>query len=300
VPVKDNPGALLGSTIATMAMNGRDKLTLVSSPSISSLGLWIEQLVAESTGKDGMGIVPVFGEPVREPSSYGNDRLFIYSRIENDNNDSIDTAIDALQSSGQPVVRLELRNKYDLGSEFFRWEFATALVGAMLDLHPFDQPNVQQTKDLTIQVLQEYQKSGQILQVTSEDSFANLLSKAKPGDYLAIMAYLHQTPNVDAALMNLRENVMKRYCIATTLGYGPRFLHSTGQLHKGGPNSGIFLQLTTAHEDKLPIQGKPYTFDVLTDAQAAGDLRALLALNRRVARIHLVPEEIQKLADALA
>ena len=299
VPAHDNPGAWLGATIGTLALGGRDKLTLVTSAAIGSFGLWVEQLIAESTGKDGKGIVPVAGEPLGDPASYGDDRLFVYLRLEGDSNDTIDDAMENLRSSGHPVVRLELRDRYDLGAEFFRWEFATALAGAVLNLHPFDQPNVQKAKDLTVQVLQEYQTSGQIPQVAAGDSVTDLLSKARPGGYLAIMAYLYQTPEVDDALIALRHKVMKRYRIATTLGYGPRFLHSTGQLHKGGPDSGIFLQVTTGHEGDLPIQGEAYTFNVLADAQAVGDLRALQALGRRVVRVHLAPEHIGTLASEI-
>ena len=287
VPASENLGALLGVTMATLARQGRDKLTLVTSPSIGSLGLWVEQMLAESLGKDGKGIIPVAGEPLTAPAGYGDDRLFVCLRLEGDDNSAVDTAMEQIKSSRQPVVNLELRERYDLGAEFFRWEFATAVAGAILGIHPFDQPDVQAAKDLTERVLQEYQVSGHLPAVTTSHFFANLLTEARQGDYLAVMAYVRQTPEVDRALTELRRKVTKQYRIATTLGYGPRLLHSTGQLHKGGSNTGLFLQLTADHEKDLPIPGEPYTFGVLADAQALGDLQALQSLGRRVVRIHL-------------
>ena len=281
VPTRDNPGAWLGAVIGTLALQGHDKLTLVTSPSISGFGLWVEQLIAESTGKDGKGIIPVAGEPLVDPARYSDDRLFVYLRMEGDDNTVADAAIAGIESSGQPVLRLELRDRHDLGAEFFRWEFATAVAEAILGIHPFDQPNVQQAKDLTGQVLQEYQASGRLPQVEVASSVTGLLSQARPGDYLAIMTYVRQTPETDRALADLRRRVMERNGIATTLGYGPRFLHSTGQLHKGGPNTGLFLQVTADREEDLPIPGEPYSFGVLANAQALGDRRALRSARRQ-------------------
>ena len=303
VPVHDNTGACLGAIMGVLALQGRDKLTLVTSPSIGSFGLWVEQLIAESTGKESKGISPIAGEPLVDPTHYGEDRLFVYLRLEGDDNAVIDAAIDGLESSGQPVVRLELRDRYDLGAEFFRWEFATAVAGTILGIHPFDQPNVQEAKDLTARVLRKHQSSSKLPQVEATSSVGKLLAGAKPGDYLAIMAYIRQTPEVDRALTDLRRRVIARYGIATIVGYGPRFLHSTGQLHKGGPATGLFLQLTTDHEKDLPIPGKPYTFGMLADAQALGDLQALQALGRRVARVHLDSDHeagIRRLDEELA
>ena len=287
VPVRDNPAAWLGAVMGALARAGRDKLTLVASPSIAAFGLWVEQLIAESTGKEGTGIIPVAGEPLLSPEHYGNDRLFVYLHVAGDDNTTTDSAMDHLQTSGHPILRLDLRDPYDLGGEFWRWEFATAVTGAVLDIHPFDQPNVQQAKDLTDSVLQSYLASGGLPEVEPGPSVDELLSRAGPGDYLSIMAYLRQTPEVDRSLEDLRRRVMERYRIATTLGYGPRFLHSTGQLHKGGPNTGLFLQLTEDQPKDLPIPGKPYSFGVLAEAQALGDLQALRDLGRRVARVHL-------------
>ena len=290
VPTHDNPGAWLGAAIGTLALKGRDKLTLVTSPSISSFGLWVEQLIAESTGKEGKGILPVAGEPLADPASYREDRLFVYLRLEDDDNAAVDAAMDRIKASGQPVVHLYLKDRYDLGAEFFRWEFATAVAGSLLGIHPFDQPNVQAAKDLTGRVLQEYKGSGRLPKVNAANSLGDLLSMARPGDYLAIMAYVRQTPEIDQALEDLRRRVMERRHIATTLGYGPRFLHSTGQLHKGGPGTGLFLQIIAGHEEDVGIPGEPYTFGVLADAQALGDLQALQAQERRVARIRLGPD----------
>ena len=287
VAAHDNPGAWLGAVIGTMARKGRDKLTLVTSPSMSSFGLWVEQLIAESTGKEGRGIVPVAGEPLVTANLYGNDRLFVYLRLEGDNNSDTDTAMVRIQESGHPAVRLDLRDRYDLGAEFYRWEYGTAVAGAILGINPFDQPNVQGAKDMTERLLGQYQASGKLPDVGASVPFRKLLSGARTGDYLAIMAYVLQTPETDRAFDSLRRRITERYGIATTLGYGPRFLHSTGQLHKGGPGSGLFLQLTTDNSEDVPIPGYPYTFAALADAQALGDLEALQASGRRTARAQL-------------
>lgn len=286
-PADQSPGAWLGAVMASLAQEGRDKLTIVTSPGIASFGLWLEQLIAESTGKDGKGIVPVAGEPLAPPGAYGDDRAFVYLRLQGDDNEVTDRATSELEASGQPVVRLELRDRYDLGAEFYRWEFATAVAGAILGIHPFDQPDVQATKEQTDRVLSEYQRSHRLPEVRASQSLRQLLDSARPGDYLAIMAYVRPTPEVEGAFADLRRRVMERHRIATTLGYGPRFLHSTGQLHKGGRDNGLFLQIVAQHPDQVPIPGEGYTFNVLADAQALGDLRALQALGRRVARVRL-------------
>ena len=292
VPVRDNPGAMLGATMGGMALKGRDKLTLVTSPSIDSFGLWVEQLIAESTGKEGRGIVPVAGDALVAPEAYGDDRLFVYMRLESDDNGASDAAIGALESSGHPVVRLALQDRYDLGAEFFRWEFATAVAGSVLGINPFDQPDVELAKQRTQDALNEYEyeAGGELRQPEAQESIDSLLRDARPGRYLAIMAFCESTGEVDLALEEFRRAVVERYHVATTLGYGPRFLHSTGQLHKGGPDSGLFLQLTVDHAGDIPIPGDPYTFGVLADAQAVGDLRALKERGRHVVRVHLGPE----------
>lgn len=303
VPIDENPGAWLGAVMGTLALQGRDKLTLITSPTISSFGLWAEQLVAESTGKDGKGVIPVVGEPVVEATHYGDDRLFVYLRLDGDDNSDVDQAVKRIKSSRQPLLVLELQDGYDLGAEFFRWEFATAVAGAILGIHPFDQPNVQQAKEATERVLQEYMNSGYLPQVEAAHTLSGLLAGAGKGRYLAIMAFVRQTPEVHKIFADLRRKVVERYRIATTLGYGPRYLHSTGQLHKGGPETGLFLQVTAGHEQDLHIPGKPYTFGVLADAQALGDLQALQSLGRHVARIHFSKGNgaaISRLATELA
>ncbi|MFC1919039.1 glucose-6-phosphate isomerase [Chloroflexota bacterium] len=286
-----NPAALLGAVIGTMALQGRDKLTLVTSPSINSFGLWLEQLIAESTGKEGKGIVPVVGEPTMEPDFYGDDRLFIYLRLRNEDESATNEAIKRIETSGQPVLILEMQDIYDLGGEFFRWEFATAIAGALLTINPFNQPNVNAAKQATEQVLQEFLSSGHLPQAEVMHSLADLLTKVNKGDYLAILAYVRQTTEVDDILAGLRREVSGRYHIATMLGYGPRYLHSTGQLHKGGPATGLFLVITAEHGNDILIPGQPYSFGTLVDAQAIGDLKALQMSGQRVAGIHSASEK---------
>ena len=303
VSAQDNPGAVLGAAIGTLAQQGRDKLTLITSPSVGAFGLWVEQLIAESLGKDGKGIIPVMSEPLLTPAQYEKDRLFVYLRLEGDNNSVLDAAVKEMKSSGQPVITLNLQDCYDLGAEFYHWEFAITVAGEILGVHPFDQSDVQRAKDATEHALQGYQASGHFPQVVTGNSLKDLLSEAKRGDYLAIMVYTLQTADTDDALTDLRAKVMEQYHIATTMGYGPRMLHSTGQLHKGGPNNGLFLQVTVEHEKDLPVPGEPYTFGVLADAQALGDLQALKSLGRRVIRIHLKSIDkasFNRLADELA
>ena len=303
VPARENPGAQLGAVMATLAGAGRDKLTVVTSSSIESFGIWVEQLIAESTGKEGKGIVPVAGEPLLEPEHYGDDRLFVYLRVRSDDNEATDAAVSRIERSGQPVVRLALQDHYDLGGEFYRWEFATAVAGALLGIQPFDQPNVQQAKDMTDRVLDEYKRTGALPPTGLDSSLADVLHEVTPGSYLGIMPYLLETPEVDRALAALRAAVGRRHHIATTLGYGPRFLHSTGQLHKGGPDSGLFLQLVSSQEEDIPIPGAPYGFAALASAQALGDLQALRAAGRRVASVRVGPNagyEIESLAKSVA
>ncbi|MEE8518051.1 MAG: glucose-6-phosphate isomerase, partial [Dehalococcoidia bacterium] len=282
-----NPAAWLGALMAATALKGRDKLTLVASPKIASFGLWVEQLLAESTGKDGTGIIPVAGEPLLEATAYGEDRVFVYLRVEGDDNATLDVATERLAAEGHPVARLDLRDVYDIGAEFFRWEFATAVAGALMDIHPFDQPNVQAAKDATDEVLAGFRKSGQLPERDESGTLPGLLDQAQTGDYLAVMAYAKQTDGLDGAVAELRRRVMQDHKVATTLGYGPRFLHSTGQLHKGGPNTGLFLQLTVSDKIDLDIPGEDFTFGTLAGAQAVGDYQALKAASRRVVHVDL-------------
>jgi glucose-6-phosphate isomerase len=286
-PDYQNAGAWLGACMGALALRGRDKLTLVGSPSIAAFELWVEQLIAESTGKEGKGIIPVSYEPIMEPDCYGDDRLFIYLRLADDENHAADAAVEDLIASGQPAIVLELKDTYDIGAEFFRWEFATAVAGAMLGIQPFDQPDVQKSKDVTARLLEEFSTSGRLPKLETVGSLAGLLSHAAKGRYLAVMAYLHQTSEIDGALKKLRRKVSETYRIATTLGYGPRFLHSTGQLFKGGKNTGLFLQLTVDHDKDLPVPGKSYSFGRVADAQALGDFQALQAVGRKAVRASL-------------
>ncbi|MDE0823629.1 MAG: hypothetical protein OSB07_06635 [Dehalococcoidia bacterium] len=219
------------------------------------------------------------------PEHYGDDRLFVYLRLDGDENGPTDDSVQAIELSGQPVVRLDLADSYDVGAEFFRWEMATSIAGSIIGINPFDQPNVQAAKDMTESVLAQFGTSGTLPDMEEAGAISQLLAMVGPGDYLAIMAYITQSPEVDQALDDLRRRVTEKFGIATTMGYGPRFLHSTGQQHKGGPASGLFLQITEEHSQSLPIAGTPYSFEVLADAQALGDLQALRASERRAIRM---------------
>ena len=285
VPVADNPGAWLGAVIGTLSLKGRDKLTVLTSPSLSSFGLWAEQLIAESLGKQGRGIVPIAGEPIVGVESYGDDRVFAYLWVEGDENNRVDELTGSLANAGYPVIRLDLKDRYDLAAEFFRWEFATAVAGSIIGVTPFDQPNVQAAKDATDSVLETVKQTGALPESSETQSFIEIMESLAPGDYVAIMTYVTQAPELDLALDGLRTAIVERYGVATTLGYGPRFLHSTGQLHKGGPNSGVFVQLTSDHTLDTQVPGMTLTFGVLVGAQALGDLLALQAAKRRTVRI---------------
>jgi len=287
IPPDQNPGAYLGTVMGLLGRSGRDKVTLIASPKTSSFGLWAEQLLAESTGKEGKGLIPVVQEPVASPEAYGNDRVFVYLRLEGDANAATDTHVKALEAAGQPVIRRTLRDAYDLAGEFFCWEFATAIAGHYLNIHPFDQPNVQESKENTRRVLEYVKTTGQLPAQTLADSVSTLLAQAGPGRYLAILAYVTPSTQVDATIKTLRKALLVKYHLATTAGYGPRYLHSTGQLHKGGPNSGLFLQLIEDMKPDVPIPGQPYTLGTLAQAQAVGDYQSLQARHRVVARVKL-------------
>ncbi|MFH0871790.1 MAG: bifunctional transaldolase/phosoglucose isomerase [bacterium] len=300
IPLPDNPGGWLGATLATSAKQGRNKLTLLLSPTIAALGLWIEQLIAESTGKEGKGIIPVVDEPLAAPSAYGPDRLFIFLRLEGDENSRLDDHLSALEKAGQPTVRIHLTDRYDLGAEFFRWEFATAIAGIGLGVQPFDQPNVQESKENTERTLAEYRVTGRLPRPVTEGSLPELLSQARPGDYVALMAYLEQTGEIDQALRDLRQAILLQHHLPSTVGYGPRYLHSTGQLHKGGPDSGLFVQLTTEAGQDLPIPGQSYSLGTLAAAQALGDWQSLRSRGQRAIRLHLGQEPGRELRGLLA
>ena len=293
VPANDNPAARLGALIASLSEQGRDKLTIVTTKSLQKFALWVEQLLAESTGKEGKGIVPVANEAHCSPSDLGRDRLFVYVRLDEDDTDVTDRYIKSVEDEGIPVIRFDLIGRYNIGAEFFRWEFATAVAGSLMGIHPFDQPNVQQAKDKTTELLAEYENSGRAPTLSTVSSFAELMSHVKEGDYLAITAFAKPTAQVESALADLRRNVTGKWGVATTLGYGPRYLHSTGQLHKGGADSGLFLQLTQIEDADVTIPGEKFTFGVLAAAQAKGDLDALAAQGRHVARINLGADAVQ-------
>ncbi len=274
VPPEENPGAWLGAALGEAALAGRDKLTLVLPGEIASFGYWIEQLIAESTGKEGTGIVPVEGEALGAPKAYGKDRLFVAIGEH--------AGLDELERAGQPVVRLTYRDRSQLGAEFFRWEFATAIAGHVLGINPFDQPNVQEAKDATARVLREG-----VTEAPATPSLAAVREQVHPGDYIAIQAYLPRNAETEARLRAARMKLRDRYRVATTVGFGPRYLHSTGQLHKGGPNTGVFIQIVGDDVLDVEIPGSSYTFGELKRAQALGDLQSLLARGRRVARAGL-------------
>ncbi|MDE3157071.1 MAG: bifunctional transaldolase/phosoglucose isomerase [Acidobacteriota bacterium] len=305
VPVDRNPGAVLGAVLGELGRDGRDKVTFVMPAAIDALGMWLEQLLAESTGKEGTGLLPVAGEPVGEPEVYGADRLFAYLHVDGRPDAALEARLAALQQAGQPVVRIAMEDRLDLAEEFLRWEIATAIAGAVLGINAFDQPNVQESKDNTNRLLQEVRDTGHLPASTptvvdgvlrfyasapaksAGDLLAGFLGSAKPGDYVAIQAYVTETPATEAALQELRTALRDRLRLATTVGYGPRFLHSTGQFHKGGPNTGLFLQLTADDAEEAPIPGQSYGFGVFKAAQALGDLQALHQHRRRAIRVHL-------------
>jgi hypothetical protein len=290
-----NPGLALGTALGTLALAGRDKLTLVIEPGLAPFGAWLEQLVAESTGKEGRGIIPIDGEPLVAPAHYDADRVFV--RLSREDaapwRASTDRRLDALAADGHPVIDLIIATGEGLGGEFFRWEFATAVAGAVLGVDPFNEPNVTESKENTRRLLEEYDADGHLPAETAIAAAAtgkavnDLLTGAGDASYVAILAYVARTPDRDARLAELRERLRKRSRLATTVGYGPRYLHSTGQLHKGGPASGRFIQLVAGHPVDLPIPGQPESFATLVDAQAIGDLRALRAHGLPVVRIDL-------------
>src|SRR5215467_1525773 len=290
VPVESNPGLWLGAVMGKLATQGRNKVTLITSPKIATFGYWVEQLIAESTGKEGKGIVPIEGEPVGRPAVYGDDRVFVYIRMDGD---APNRAVRALEKAGQPVVTLTLRDKLDLGGEFLRWEIATAIAGAVLRIDAFDQPNVQESKDNTKKVLATFKSRHKLPEaesVTARQAKAgikSLLGRAKKGSYFAMMAYTTRTPGSEAAINAIRTAVRDKTHLATTSGYGPRFLHSTGQLHKGGPKVGLFLQIVMDDAKDVKIPGQPYSFSILKQAQSLGDLKSLTSRRLPVLRVTL-------------
>jgi len=301
-----NPGATLGALLGALASKGTDKLTLVASKEIASLGLWIEQLVAESTGKEGKGIVPIAGEALGDVSDYGKDRIFASIAL-GEGDAGVPAKLVVLESAGFPVIHQQLSGPLDLGATFFVWEFATAVASSILNIDAFDQPNVQESKDNTKRILGEFVAKGALpqqepvvtdgaLKIYGEDktlgstfdaAIAAHLKKVHAGDYVAITQYFLETPEVEALVQQLRLAVRAKTHAAATTGYGPRFLHSTGQLHKGGGNNGVFIQLTSQDVKDVAIPREPFGFSVLKQAQSLGDLESLVKHGRRAIRVDL-------------
>jgi transaldolase/glucose-6-phosphate isomerase len=325
VPPAENPGVVLGAVLGALARAGRDKVTLLASPAIAALGAWLEQLVAESTGKDGQGLIPVDGEPLGPPGVYGQDRLFVYLRLDHAADAAQDAAVDALEAAGQPVVRIAIADPYDLGQEFFRWEIATAVAGSLLGIHPFNQPDVEASKVETRKLTAAYEETGSLpaetpilleggLRLFADEKNAAALASAAghdrtlrrylkahldrlgAGDYFALLAYVERNGRHEAQLQAIRLAVRDAKRVATCVGFGPRFLHSTGQAYKGGPNRGVFLQITCDDERDLEVPGHKFTFGVVKAAQARGDFRVLSERDRRALRVHLGPDVAAGLA----
>ena len=305
VPIEKNPGLSLGAAMGELASKGKDKITFIVSKQVRTLGLWLEQLIAESTGKEGKGILPVSDEPVLNPEDYGKDRFFVYIRVKGDVDTEPENRVRKLSEAGHPIVTIEMADLYDLGQEFFRWEVATAIAGAIIGINAFDQPNVQESKDNTNVFLAEVKSSGKLPEETPALQDGDLrvygmvsgktlpeilkffLTLSRPGDYVPFMVYTPMSEEVDRRLASIRSTIQQRLKLATTFGYGPRFLHSTGQYHKGGPNTGLFIQLTADDLVDAPIPGQPYSFSVFKRAQALGDLEVLMKHQRKVMRIDL-------------
>jgi len=312
VPVEKNPGVMLGIVLGSAAKSGRDKVTIITSPAISDLGAWLEQLLAESTGKQGKGIIPVDRERLAAPETYGADRIFAYLRFEGAPDSEQDAKVAALEKAGQPVIRIAVNDTYDLGQEFFRWEIATAVAGSIIGINAFNQPDVEASKLETRKLTSEYEKTGSLppekpifaqngIKLFTDPKNANALgnksslgeylrahlSRIKGGDYFAVLGYVEMNDEHESKLQEIRHAVRDSKRVATCLGFGPRFLHSTGQAYKGGPNSGVFLQITCDDAIDVPVPGQKYTFGIVKAAQARGDFQVLADRGRRALRVHL-------------
>ena len=314
--VEENPGAVLGIILGSAANAGRDKVTIITSPGISDLGAWLEQLLAESTGKIGKGIIPVDRETLTTPEVYSSDRVFVYVRLETGTDAEQDAKVAAIEKAGHPVVRIIIADIYDLGAEFFRWEIATAVAGSIIGINAFNQPDVEASKIATRELTSAYEKTGSLpaekpfvedsgIKLFTDDKNAAELAKGagsdkslvgylkahlariKAGDYFAVLGYIQMNGEHEQSLQTLRHLVRDKKHVATCLGFGPRFLHSTGQAYKGGPNSGVFLQITCDDTVELPVPGQKYTFGVVKAAQARGDFQVLADRGRRALRVHL-------------
>jgi transaldolase/glucose-6-phosphate isomerase len=310
-PAEQNPGLVLGVLLGTLGLAGRDKVTIIASPGIHDLGAWLEQLVAESTGKIGKGLIPVGHEPLGAPSVYGQDRVFVYERLESAPDPQQDQAVAALEAAGHPVIRHDIHNAYHLGAEFFRWEIATAVAGSILGINPFDQPDVEAAKVATKKLTSAFEETGSLPPETDvvriddgdlRDRLRTLFGSIHAGDYFALLAYIEMNRAHEDALQRVRVKVRDAKKSATCLGFGPRFLHSTGQAYKGGPNTGVFLQITCDDAQDVAVPGQKYTFGVVKAAQARGDLEVLRERGRRTLHVHLgsdVQSGLAKLAAAV-
>jgi hypothetical protein len=314
--VESNPGAMLGIILGTAQQAGRDKVTIITSPDISDLGAWLEQLLAESTGKVGKGIIPVDREELGVPEIYGNDRVFAYVHTDHATDVGVEAKIAAIEKAGHPVVRISMADVYDLGAECFRWEIATAVAGSIIGINAFNQPDVEASKVVTRDLTSAYEKSGalpaekpviednDVKLFTDEKNAGELargagadkslagylkahLGRIGAGDYFAVLGYIQMNDEHEKALHKIRHAVRDKKRVATCLGFGPRFLHSTGQAYKGGPNSGVFLQITCDDAVDLPVPEQKYTFGIVKAAQARGDFQVLVERGRRALRVHL-------------
>ena len=330
VSARNNPGVILGALLGVADKQGRDKITFIASPGIHDLGAWLEQLLAESTGKNGKGLIPVDREPPASPEAYGDDRIFIYLRLDDDAGSVQDAAIEAIEDAGQPVVRISVEDVYNLGQEFFRWEIATAVAGSIIGINPFDQPDVEASKIATRKLTGEYEQSGSLpaetpifegdgIKLFADERNAKALNEAASEtslleylkahldrlaarDYFALLAYIEMNDDHETLLQSMRGAVRDRRRVATCLGFGPRFLHSTGQAYKGGPNTGVFLQITCDDAVDMPVPGQKYTFGIVKAAQARGDFEVLAERERRALRVHLganVSDSLAKLEASI-
>jgi transaldolase/glucose-6-phosphate isomerase len=312
VPPAHNPGVILGTVLGVLGKSGRDKVTIIASPGIADFGAWLEQLLAESTGKQGKGLIPIDAEPLGPPEVYGKDRLFVYVRLSGKTDVTQDDAVIALANAGHPVVRITVTDRYQIGQEFFRWEFATAVAGSILCINPFDQPDVEASKVKTRELTTAYERTGKLppevalfeesgLTLFADEKNSNAFAKAhtleevlaahfkqiRAGDYCALLAYVERNKQHRDALEDIRVLIRDRKRIATCLGFGPRFLHSTGQAYKGGPNIGVFLQITCDDAADLQVPDQKYTFGIVKAAEARGDFEVLAERDRRLLRVHL-------------
>jgi transaldolase/glucose-6-phosphate isomerase len=327
----ENPGAILGTILGVCHNEGRDKLTIFTSPEIYDVGAWLEQLIAESTGKNGVSVIPVDREPLLSAENYGDDRVFAYLKLKASSDDSLDEKVSALAAKGQPVVRIELEDKLNLGQEFFRWEFATAVAGAIMKINPFNQPDVESAKIEAKKITEEYEEKGELppetpfyeadgIKLFTTEKYAGELdvyvgdakslkkyleahlAHLQENDYFAVLAYIEMNAENEKLLQTIRGKVLESKLVATCLGFGPRFLHSTGQAYKGGANNGLFLQITSDDAEDFPVPEQKYTFGVVKAAQARGDFQVLLDRERRALRVHLSSEvkaDLEKLFELL-